>query len=270
MVNEDTQGNVAHLQTEIRRLRDMLTQLQSSSVPHPIPLDAASGEGNSGPLPPQGTDAGEWRRRFLEAMLFMGKAEQEKEVNLDLLFNSVQYALETMISLYPQIRLHESRISIWTTLLRNSFFHTNTHKSLEVMMHILGNLTILYFFKKIQLSWHVIFVCNFPSLLLLVAQLNQSNQIKNQINFIISNLRIGEYWNDITLFLCVQVLRQQLCSYEEEMKKKDRCVQSSRLIIKFRESTISKLEKAARNTGNEPDTDPANVWFFLLVTFVVH
>ncbi|KAK7114455.1 kinesin-like protein KIF15 isoform X2 [Littorina saxatilis] len=133
VVNEDTQGNVAHLQTEIRRLRDMLTQLQSSSVPHPIPLDAASGEGNSGPLPPQGTDAGEWRRRFLEAMLFMGKAEQEKEV-----------------------------------------------------------------------------------------------------------------------------LRQQLCSYEEEMKKKDRCVQSSRLIIKFRESTISKLEKAARNTGNEPDTDPAN------------
>lgn len=46
---------------------------------------------------------------------------------------------------------------------------------------------------------------------------------------------------------------------KEEVKKKDRVIQSSRLIIKFRESTIAKLEKNAKNAGIEPVEDAANV-----------
>ena len=77
VINEDTQGNVAHLQTEIRRLRDMLSQFQSGSVPHPLPFNAAGGDMGADSLP---LDAGEWRNKFLEAMLFREKSEQEQEV----------------------------------------------------------------------------------------------------------------------------------------------------------------------------------------------
>ena len=61
------------------------------------------------------------------------------------------------------------------------------------------------------------------------------------------------------------MLHQLLSGYEEEVKKKDRMIQSSRLIIKFRESTIAKLEKNAKNAGTEPVEDPANVRPCLLV-----
>ena len=80
MINEDTQGNVAHLQMEIRRLRDMLTQLQNGSVPHPLPSHTASEEGDHGNAVLQGTEAYEWKNKFMEAMLFRQKSEQEKEV----------------------------------------------------------------------------------------------------------------------------------------------------------------------------------------------
>ena len=77
VINEDTQGNVAHLQTEIRRLRDMLSQFQSGNIPHPIPFNTAGGDGNAGKMP---LDVAEWRNKFHEAMLFREKSEQEKEV----------------------------------------------------------------------------------------------------------------------------------------------------------------------------------------------
>ena len=79
MVNEDTQGNVAHLQAEIRRLRDMLSQGQNGSVPASIPFHAAGGHGEAGSWT---LDAAEWRQKFHEAMLFREKSEQEKEVRL--------------------------------------------------------------------------------------------------------------------------------------------------------------------------------------------
>ena len=56
-----------------------------------------------------------------------------------------------------------------------------------------------------------------------------------------------------------QALLQLLSAMKEEVKKKDRVIQSSRLIIKFRESTIAKLEKNAKNAGIEPMEDAANV-----------
>ena len=37
VVNEDTQGNVSHLQAEIRKLKDQLAEFQAGSVPRPIP-----------------------------------------------------------------------------------------------------------------------------------------------------------------------------------------------------------------------------------------
>jgi cell division septum initiation protein DivIVA len=41
-------------------------------------------------------------------------------------------------------------------------------------------------------------------------------------------------------------LRRQLSGFEEELKKKERMLQSSKMIIKFRESTIAKLEKSGK------------------------
>ena len=37
VVNEDTQGNVSHLQAEIRKLKDQLASFQAGNVPRPIP-----------------------------------------------------------------------------------------------------------------------------------------------------------------------------------------------------------------------------------------
>ncbi|KAL8592975.1 hypothetical protein ACOMHN_017905 [Nucella lapillus] len=133
VINEDTQGNVLHLQNEIRRLRDMLGQFQSGSIPPSITMEGGGeGEGHSATLTTQATgDAAEWKIKFFEAMLFREKSEQEKEG-----------------------------------------------------------------------------IC------------------------------------------------QQLKMMEEDGKKKDRIVQSSRLIIKLRESTIAQLEKKAKNSDTPPTLQP--------------
>lgn len=45
MVNEDTQGNVSHLQAEIRRLKQQLTEYQTGVILPSLPSkDAAAGE----------------------------------------------------------------------------------------------------------------------------------------------------------------------------------------------------------------------------------
>lgn len=80
VVNEDTQGNVAHLQAEVKRLRDMLVQFQSGSIPPTVPASAECTCTGSADQGASSADASEWRQKFAEAMLFRGKSEQEKEV----------------------------------------------------------------------------------------------------------------------------------------------------------------------------------------------
>ncbi|KAK7481717.1 hypothetical protein BaRGS_00027090 [Batillaria attramentaria] len=80
VINEDSQGNVAHLQAEIKRLKDMLVQFQASNLPPAlssavVPTNTTS-VGQALPT----VDVHEYRQKFLEAMLFREKAEQEKEV----------------------------------------------------------------------------------------------------------------------------------------------------------------------------------------------
>ncbi|XP_076449175.1 kinesin-like protein KIF15 [Babylonia areolata] len=135
VINEDTQGNVAHLQAEIRRLRDMMAQLQAGALPPAVPGDGEGPSASQVPshAPCQGSNSAQWRNRFLEAMLFREKGEQEKEG-----------------------------------------------------------------------------------------------------------------------------LRDQVRMLEEDRRKKERMVQSSRLIIKLRESTIAKLEKAAKGAGAAGAEDPVN------------
>ena len=56
-----------------------------------------------------------------------------------------------------------------------------------------------------------------------------------------------------------QGLQSLLGGAEEACKKKDRIIQSSRLIIKLRESTIAALEKKAKAAGDMTDKNDNQV-----------
>ncbi|XP_064641202.1 kinesin-like protein KIF15 [Lineus longissimus] len=78
VVNEDTQGNVLHLQAEIKRLKEMLAQ----SMPREL---TASLPGESGDQPPRLADVintvdKEIRKKFLDAMVFREKSIQDNRL----------------------------------------------------------------------------------------------------------------------------------------------------------------------------------------------
>ncbi|XP_067651660.1 kinesin-like protein KIF15 [Haliotis asinina] len=77
VVNEDTQGNILHLQAEIRRLKDQLLQFQMEGAPRELP--PVQGGSDSAPVTMTTGGDSEWRKNFIESMFFREKAEAEKK-----------------------------------------------------------------------------------------------------------------------------------------------------------------------------------------------
>ncbi|XP_071091523.1 kinesin-like protein KIF15-B isoform X1 [Haliotis cracherodii] len=77
VVNEDTQGNILHLQAEIRRLKDQLLQFQMEGAPRELP--PFQGGSDSAPVTMTTGGDSEWRKNFIESMFFREKAETEKK-----------------------------------------------------------------------------------------------------------------------------------------------------------------------------------------------
>ncbi|XP_074644240.1 kinesin-like protein KIF15 [Tubulanus polymorphus] len=76
IINEDTQGNIAHLQNEIRRLKEQIAQMNMS------PVVSKGVNSSSHIIMPSSRDHEEmenWKRKFIEAMHFRDKSEQEKQ-----------------------------------------------------------------------------------------------------------------------------------------------------------------------------------------------
>ncbi|XP_071509705.1 kinesin-like protein KIF15 [Diadema antillarum] len=85
VVNEDTMGNVMHLQAEIRRLREALAQANSArSVPRG-PGEGGDSQGSSTiggsdvGLQQPANNGGKWKKYFLEAMCLRDGVETEKK-----------------------------------------------------------------------------------------------------------------------------------------------------------------------------------------------
>ncbi|XP_072051741.1 kinesin-like protein KIF15 [Amphiura filiformis] len=75
VVNEDTQGNVAHLQAEIKRLKDQLVAYQSGSMPSEIQGAAST---STSCVPQKASEDGIlWKHRFLDAMCLREKSDNE-------------------------------------------------------------------------------------------------------------------------------------------------------------------------------------------------
>ncbi|XP_070574657.1 kinesin-like protein KIF15 [Ptychodera flava] len=75
-INEDTQGNIVHLQAEIKRLRDELNKFQSGVMDMPMQMP------NGGELVPVAGNAArlerQWQKKFLDAMYFREKLETDQ------------------------------------------------------------------------------------------------------------------------------------------------------------------------------------------------
>nr|XP_060637755.1 kinesin-like protein KIF15 [Anolis sagrei ordinatus] len=75
VINEDTQGNVRQLQSEVKKLKEQLALLAAGQLVHDAPF-------------PSGTimhDVGstDYRSHFLDAMLFLEKSESERKILLE-------------------------------------------------------------------------------------------------------------------------------------------------------------------------------------------
>ncbi|PIK61792.1 Kinesin-like protein KIF15 [Apostichopus japonicus] len=73
VVNEDAQGNVSHLQAEIRRLKEELCQFQTGTIPHPLGPAAGDDINNEATVGSQnvGVSSSElrkWKKNFYNAM----------------------------------------------------------------------------------------------------------------------------------------------------------------------------------------------------------
>ncbi|NXU47872.1 KIF15 protein, partial [Turnix velox] len=71
VVNEDTQGNVTQLQAEIKKLKEQLAQLTSVPSLHDISVSQGAAENHNNNV--------NYTNKFLEAMLFWEKSEEEKK-----------------------------------------------------------------------------------------------------------------------------------------------------------------------------------------------
>nr|XP_056713351.1 kinesin-like protein KIF15 [Euleptes europaea] len=75
VVNEDTQGNVKQLQSELKKLKEQLALLTSGRSLHDVSLSIATITNDVGKT--------DYVNSFLEAMLFLEKSESERKVLLD-------------------------------------------------------------------------------------------------------------------------------------------------------------------------------------------
>ncbi|XP_048366792.1 kinesin-like protein KIF15 isoform X1 [Sphaerodactylus townsendi] len=75
VVNEDTQGNVKQLQTELKKLKEQLALLTSGRSLHDVSLPIGTLTHEVGKM--------DYMNSFLEAMLFLEKSESERKVLLD-------------------------------------------------------------------------------------------------------------------------------------------------------------------------------------------
>ncbi|XP_077160373.1 kinesin-like protein KIF15 isoform X2 [Paroedura picta] len=74
VVNEDTQGNVKQLQSELKKLKEQLALLTSEKYLHDASISIAT--------IPHDVENMDFMNRFLEAMLFLEKSESERKVLL--------------------------------------------------------------------------------------------------------------------------------------------------------------------------------------------
>ncbi|XP_060103469.1 kinesin-like protein KIF15 [Heteronotia binoei] len=75
VINEDTQGNVKQLQSELKKLKEQLALLTSGRSLHEVSLSIATVTHDVGNM--------DYMNSFLEAMLFLEKSESERKVLLD-------------------------------------------------------------------------------------------------------------------------------------------------------------------------------------------
>ncbi|KAL8165523.1 UNVERIFIED_CONTAM: Kinesin-like protein KIF15-A, partial [Gekko kuhli] len=75
VINEDTQGNVKQLQSELKKLKEQLALLTSEKSLHDVSLSIATITHDVGNM--------DYMNSFLEAMLFLEKSENERKVLLD-------------------------------------------------------------------------------------------------------------------------------------------------------------------------------------------
>ncbi|KAJ6661982.1 hypothetical protein lerEdw1_012829 [Lerista edwardsae] len=75
VINEDTQGNVRQLQSEVKKLKEQLALLTSGKSVHDISLPSATITHDVGHT--------DYRNHFLEAMLFLEKSESERKMLLE-------------------------------------------------------------------------------------------------------------------------------------------------------------------------------------------
>ncbi|XP_062839882.1 kinesin-like protein KIF15 isoform X2 [Anolis carolinensis] len=75
VINEDTQGNVRQLQSEVKKLKEQLALLAAGQLVHeaPLPSGTIAHDGGS-------TD---YKSHFLDAMLFLEKSESERKILLE-------------------------------------------------------------------------------------------------------------------------------------------------------------------------------------------
>ncbi|XP_033625827.1 kinesin-like protein KIF15 [Asterias rubens] len=87
VVNEDTQGNTAHLQAEIKRLREQLLQVRQGGIPvdvnNPVLLTPTSLTTPSSLLTGSSNNEKKWKNYFLDTMFLREKVENEKKVLLE-------------------------------------------------------------------------------------------------------------------------------------------------------------------------------------------
>ncbi|XP_062926169.1 kinesin-like protein KIF15 [Mobula hypostoma] len=78
IVNEDTQGNVHQLQAEIKKLKEQLFELSKGQI-----IREAEARGETVPVEGHNADDGEWKDRFLQAMLLWEKSEHQNQTLME-------------------------------------------------------------------------------------------------------------------------------------------------------------------------------------------
>ncbi|XP_078286156.1 kinesin-like protein KIF15 [Rhinoraja longicauda] len=74
VINEDTQGNVQHLQAEIKKLKEQICELSKGQI-----LQEVEPRPDAEPVNGRGVDGGDWKDRFLQAMLLWETSESQNQ-----------------------------------------------------------------------------------------------------------------------------------------------------------------------------------------------
>ncbi|XP_051871609.1 kinesin-like protein KIF15-A [Pristis pectinata] len=74
IVNEDTQGSVHQLQVEIKKLKEQLSELSKCQI-----IQEVEAKRDAVPVKGHDVDGGEWKDRFLQAMILWEKSENQNQ-----------------------------------------------------------------------------------------------------------------------------------------------------------------------------------------------